>query len=109
MCKYDSSIDSARRGLLSTQFQLDSSAGLASNNLYHPDFSGVIALADVIKDMRALSILSLKSDNLANKEGGKALVQALANNTVLKELDVSSNNWQLLQLQVPRRWQGDGP
>jgi hypothetical protein len=24
---------------------------VASNNLYHPDFSGVIALADVIKDM----------------------------------------------------------
>jgi hypothetical protein len=44
--------------------------------------------------MRALSLLSLKDNRLATKEGGKALVQALTINSTLKELDVSSNNWQ---------------
>ena len=35
----------------------------------------------------------MKSNRLATKEGGKALARALANNSTLKELDVSSNNW----------------
>jgi hypothetical protein len=43
--------------------------------------------------MRALSSLSLKNNRLATKEGGKALAHTLANNSTLKELDVSSNNW----------------
>jgi hypothetical protein len=35
----------------------------------------------------------LKDDKLATKEAGKALAAALAGNSVLTELDVSSNNW----------------
>ena len=49
-------------------------------------------------------MLSLKSNRLATKEGGKALAQALANNSTLKELDVSSNNWE-----VRGKPKGDGP
>ena len=41
--------------------------------------------------MEALSVLSLKNNNLCNKEAGKALAQALAGNTTLRELDVSCN------------------
>jgi hypothetical protein len=43
--------------------------------------------------MRALSVLSLKDNRLCNKEAGKALSEMLAGNTVLKELDVSSNRY----------------
>jgi hypothetical protein len=35
----------------------------------------------------------LKDNKLATKEAGKALAAALAGNSVLTELDVSSNNW----------------
>jgi hypothetical protein len=38
-------------------------------------------------------VLSLKDNRLATKEGGKALTKALAGNSTLKELDVSSDNW----------------
>jgi hypothetical protein len=55
---------------------------------------GIVALANVIPDMEALSVLSLKSNNIATKEAGKALAQALAANSTLKELDVSSNMWE---------------
>jgi hypothetical protein len=41
--------------------------------------------------MGALSVLSLRSNNLATKEAGRALAMALATNSVLKELDVSNN------------------
>jgi Ran GTPase-activating protein (RanGAP) involved in mRNA processing and transport len=64
-------------------------AGYGSCN----DMSGVTALADVIPGMGALLVLSLKDNRLATKEGGRALAQALASNSTLKELDVSSNNW----------------
>jgi hypothetical protein len=67
--------------------------------------SGVIAFAGAIKDMGALSVLSLKDNKLATKEGGKALAQALVNNSTLKELDVSSNNWK----DDYGDWQGNGP
>ena len=43
--------------------------------------------------MGALSVLSLKDNSLCNKEAGKALSEMLAGNTVLKELDVSSNSY----------------
>jgi hypothetical protein len=52
---------------------------------------GVIAVANAIKDMRALSVLSLKSNALLNIESGKALAHALKGNLVLTELDVSAN------------------
>jgi hypothetical protein len=43
--------------------------------------------------MGALSVLSLKGNRLRNKEAGKTLSDMLAGNTVLKELDVSSNSY----------------
>ena len=54
---------------------------------------GAIMLAPEIIDNGALLVLSLKDNKLATKEGGKALARALANNSTLKELDVSKNNW----------------
>jgi hypothetical protein len=50
-------------------------------------------LAPEIIDNGALSVLSLKGNRLATKEAGKALAAALAQNSVLTELDVSGNNW----------------
>jgi Ran GTPase-activating protein (RanGAP) involved in mRNA processing and transport len=41
----------------------------------------------------ALLTLCLKDNKLATKEAGKALAAALAANSVLTELDVSSNSW----------------
>jgi hypothetical protein len=41
----------------------------------------------------ALSMLSLKKNNLCNRKAGKALSEMLAANTVLKELDVSENTY----------------
>jgi Ran GTPase-activating protein (RanGAP) involved in mRNA processing and transport len=52
---------------------------------------GIIAVANAIKDMEALSVLSLKENSLCTKDAGKALAQALAGNTTLRELDVSDN------------------
>jgi hypothetical protein len=63
-----------------------------------------IMLAPEIADNGALSVLSLKDNRLATKEGGKALAQALANNSTLKELDVSSNVWKEYGYD-----KGDGP
>jgi hypothetical protein len=53
---------------------------------------GIIAIANAIPDMGALSVLSLKSNALLNIESGKALADALKGNSVLTELDVSVNN-----------------
>jgi hypothetical protein len=50
---------------------------------------GAIMLAPEIAG--TLSVLSLKKNRLCTKEAGKALAQALAGNTTLKELDVSDN------------------
>jgi Ran GTPase-activating protein (RanGAP) involved in mRNA processing and transport len=57
--------------------------------------------------MGALLALSLEDNRLATKEGGKALAQALASNSTLKELDVSSNNWR--KFGNSGVWMGDGP
>jgi hypothetical protein len=54
---------------------------------------GIIAIANAIPDMGALSILILKDNRLATRDGGKALASALAGNLVLTALDVSSNAW----------------
>jgi Leucine-rich repeat (LRR) protein len=51
--------------------------------------SGVIALADIIPDMGALSFLNLSENNMHGADAGKALGNALAANTVLKELVLS--------------------
>jgi hypothetical protein len=53
------------------------------------DMSGVIALADVIPDMGALTSLNMSKNHIKGAEAGKALGDALAGNTVLKELDIS--------------------
>jgi hypothetical protein len=68
------------------------------------DMSGIIVLTEVIKDMGALSKLSLKDNRLCTKEAGKVLAAALMGNSVLKELDVSSN-----YSYYHDQDQGDGP
>jgi hypothetical protein len=69
------------------------------------DTSGIIAIANAIPDMGALSVLSLKDNRLLTAEAGKILSDMVATNTVLKELDLSSNNWK----HGFDRLQGDGP
>jgi Leucine-rich repeat (LRR) protein len=78
------------------------------------DFSGqylnagdAVLIANDISNMGALLSLSLKSNKLLTKEVGRALAQALANNSTLKELDVSSNNW--MEHESFGKWMGDGP
>jgi hypothetical protein len=50
---------------------------------------GIIALADAIPDMGALSVLNLAKNRFQGAEAGKALGDAIAVNTVIKELDIS--------------------
>jgi Ran GTPase-activating protein (RanGAP) involved in mRNA processing and transport len=83
--------------------ELNIAGNTLSNSGY--DMSGVVALADVIPGMRALSVLSLKDNRLLTAEAGRILSDMVATNTVLKELDLSSNNWQ----DGYGRLQGDGP
>jgi hypothetical protein len=63
-----------------------------------------IMLAAEIIDNKALTSLTLKDNKLLTPEAGKVLSDMLAANTVLKELDVSSNNWE-----ERRQMKGDGP
>jgi hypothetical protein len=66
---------------------------------YGSDMSGIVAIANTTSS----STLILKDNRLATKQAGKALAKALAGNSALKELDVSSNNWK-------DAWgEGDGP
>jgi hypothetical protein len=60
---------------------------------HHLGPMGAIIFADAIKDMGALSVLSLKDNELLTAEAGKILSEMVATNTVLKELDLSSNNF----------------
>jgi hypothetical protein len=55
------------------------------------DADDAAILASELPDKGALSVLSLKSNCLCNKEAGKVLAEMLAANTVLKELDLSDN------------------
>jgi Ran GTPase-activating protein (RanGAP) involved in mRNA processing and transport len=55
------------------------------------DMSGIITIADAIPNMRALSVLSLKSNNL-RANGGKALAEGLKGNQVITELNIADNN-----------------
>jgi Ran GTPase-activating protein (RanGAP) involved in mRNA processing and transport len=57
------------------------------------NLSGIIAIANAIQDMGVLSKLLLKDNKLLTAEAGKILSDIVAANTVLKELDLSSNNW----------------
>jgi hypothetical protein len=52
---------------------------------------GIIALANAIPDMRALTSLNMSKNGLLSKEGGTVLGEMLKGNTLLKELDVSSS------------------
>jgi hypothetical protein len=52
---------------------------------------GFMSLCNAIKDNGALSVLSLKSNNL-HADGGKALAEGLKGNTVITELDISGND-----------------
>ena len=61
---------------------------------YHGNMSGVIAICDSIPTMGALQKLIMANNRMATKEGGKVLGQALAQNKVLKVLDISSNAWE---------------
>ena len=54
------------------------------------DMSGVIAISDAIPTMGALVKLVMGDNKLKGAEAGKALGDAIAVNTVLKELDLSS-------------------
>jgi hypothetical protein len=66
--------------------------------------AGAIMLAPEIIDNGALSVLSLKANRLLTAEAGQILSDMLATNSVLKELDVSDNNWD-----DGRKFLGDGP
>jgi Ran GTPase-activating protein (RanGAP) involved in mRNA processing and transport len=64
---------------------------LSENVAYPGDPAGFAQeLAVGIKDNGALSVLSLKSNELC-ANGGKALAEGLKGNTVMTELDISSN------------------
>jgi Ran GTPase-activating protein (RanGAP) involved in mRNA processing and transport len=54
------------------------------------DMSGVIALADVISDMGALTKLDISS-NIIGAEGGKLIAAALKGNQVMTVLNISGN------------------
>jgi hypothetical protein len=57
----------------------------------HEEMSGVIALANSIRANGALLVLSLKDNALGTKAGGKVIGEMLKANSVLQELDLSSN------------------
>jgi Leucine-rich repeat (LRR) protein len=55
---------------------------------------GIIAVANAIKDMRAMTKLDMSNNSMASKVAGEAIGEMLgANNTVLKDLNVSSNGF----------------
>jgi hypothetical protein len=66
---------------------------------------GAIMLAPEIAGNGTLTTLILKDNKLLTPEAGKVLSNMLAANTVLKELDVSSNNW----VERGHKNKGDGP
>jgi hypothetical protein len=63
---------------------------LGWNSEGYIDTSGIIAIADAIPDMGALSKLVMRQNNVHGAEAGKAFADMLAQNTVVKELDLSS-------------------
>jgi Ran GTPase-activating protein (RanGAP) involved in mRNA processing and transport len=90
---------------------LVSLCGIA-NDATEADLSGLgmdaddaIILASELPNKRALSVLSLKDNRLLTAEAGKILSDMVATNTVLKELDLSSNGWK----NSLGCLQGDGP
>jgi hypothetical protein len=72
------------------------------------DTAFLVAFAPGLSNNGALLKLLLEDNKLATKEAGKTLAEALAGNSALKELDVSSNNWRQGEGEYSP-WQGDGP
>jgi hypothetical protein len=68
-----------------------SSNRLGGDSSYNGDTSGIIALANAIKDMGALLLLHVASNKLFAK-GTKLLAEALKGNQIMTELNVSSNS-----------------
>jgi hypothetical protein len=81
------------------------SLNIANNHLHQN--SGIDAVVSML-DNGALTKLTLKDNRLATAEAGKILSDMLAANTVLKELDVSSNCWDLKRRGGGQAG-GDGP
>jgi hypothetical protein len=55
----------------------------------------MIAIANVILDMGAMTSLDMSKNGLLTKEGGEILVKMLKTNSVLKDLNVSQIGWGL--------------
>jgi hypothetical protein len=53
--------------------------------------AGVVAIANVIPGMGAMTKLILSRNGVKGAQAGKALGDAIAGNTVLKELDISGD------------------
>jgi hypothetical protein len=70
-----------------------SSNDLGWNSDCKADTSGIIAIADAIPDMRALTLLNMSANGLKGAEAGKALGDAIAANPVLKDLDISGGEY----------------
>jgi Ran GTPase-activating protein (RanGAP) involved in mRNA processing and transport len=68
-----------------------SSNNLGLNSDYDTDTSGIIALADAIPDMRAMTKFNISSNDI-RAEGGKALAAGLTGNQVITELNISRIN-----------------
>jgi hypothetical protein len=63
----------------------------AEEEIMEPDFSGIIAIANAIPKMRALTKLVISKCRL-QAEGGKALAAGLKGNRVITELNISDND-----------------
>ena len=77
-----------------TELDISENSATESASVSSGDMSGIIALANAIPDMGALSVLSLKKNSLGqeNDRGGmQALSDMLKVNTVLTDLDMSEN------------------
>jgi hypothetical protein len=86
------------RGTLKADYRGTSAKALgakwgSNDEHYGSDLQGIIALANVIPDMGALTSLNMSANGLKGAETGKALGDAIATNTVLKELDISGGQY----------------
>ena len=64
-------------------------------------------VAEYVQNNGALASLNMSNNRMLTADAAKALVGALAANTSLKELDISSNNWK--KYGSYGDWMGDGP
>jgi Ran GTPase-activating protein (RanGAP) involved in mRNA processing and transport len=81
--------------------QVITELNIADNNLadYARDMSGVVALADVIPDMGALSVLNLDENGLL-LAGCKAICDVLKSNTTVISLSMKKNGFQAKSAQA---------